>query len=137
MCAADDALPAERTVYQWLSKHAEFAQKYARAREAWADAEFESMLHDASTPLIGTKVTEKGDGTIETVTGDAVDRARLSIDTRKWALAHMNPKKYGVKTSHEFSGHLNTGGPLTPEQIVTALNALEQKAEEVPGGDLV
>ena len=57
----------------------------------------------ADTPLIGTKTKETADG-IETWTGDCVDRTRLMLDTRKWLLAKLQPKKYGDRVQTELCG---------------------------------
>jgi len=74
-----------------------FAENYARARRYWAEAEFERMMEIADTPQLGekTKTTDKG---VEITTGDMVEHRRLQVDTRKWALARMFPKKYGDAT---------------------------------------
>ncbi len=75
----------------------DFAQNYARARRYWAESEFERMMEIADTPQLGekTKTTDKG---VEVITGDMTDHRRLQVDTRKWALARMFPKKYGDAT---------------------------------------
>lgn len=126
----DDDMPAQRTVFQWLSKHKEFVQKYAAAREAWADAEFERMMEIADEPVIGIKTVEKfikGEPVTETISGDMVERARLQIDTRKWALARMSPRKYSEKS---FQGALGADGQpidmpkMSDAQIAAALTAI-------------
>ncbi len=93
----DEAMPPQTIVFQWLSKQPEFAQNYARARQFWAESEFEKMMEIADTPQLGekTKTTDKG---TEVITGDMTDHRRLQVDTRKWALARMFPKKYGDAT---------------------------------------
>ena len=90
-------MPPQTIVFQWLSKQPEFAQNYARARQFWAESEFERMMEIADTPQLGekTKTTDKG---TEVITGDMTDHRRLQVDTRKWALARMFPKKYGDAT---------------------------------------
>jgi hypothetical protein len=77
----DEAMPGERTVYQWLRQNEQFRQAYVHAREERADAVFDDMFRiaDEAAP-------------------EDTQRARLMIDTRKWALARMAPKKYGDKT---------------------------------------
>jgi hypothetical protein len=76
----DDFLPGERTFYKRLSEDAEFAQEYARAREAQAHHEADEIkgLADAATP-------------------ENVHVARLQIDARKWRASKMAPKVYGDK----------------------------------------
>ncbi len=75
----DAAMPSKSMVMRWLLKHESFRDQYARAREQQADVWFEQCLEIADD--------EAGD----------VNRARLRIDTRKWAAGKMQPKKYGDK----------------------------------------
>lgn len=77
----DTAMPTQETVYLWLRNNEEFAQNYARAKDWYADAVFDKcqqIAEDAKTP-------------------DEIAAARLQIDTLKWALGRMKPKKYGDK----------------------------------------
>lgn len=89
ICAPDrDAfLPSERTFYKRLTEDAEFAQRYARAREAQAHRETEEIraIADAATP-------------------EDVQVARLRVDARKWRAAKLAPKVYGEKVDVEHSG---------------------------------
>jgi hypothetical protein len=41
---------------------------------------------------------------------DAVDRSRLKVDTRKWFISNMFPKKYGDKIDATLPGP--DGGPI-------------------------
>jgi|SRR5579863_426224 len=114
----DEELPGFRTVFTWLAEKAEFQQQYARAREIQAEAEFEKMLEIADTPQLGqkTKTTDKG---LEITTGDMTEHRRLQVDTRKWILARMFPKKYGDATTLK---HADPDG-----------NALKVQVEEIRG----
>ena len=83
LCMQDD-FPAASTVYVWLDRFPEFAERYARAREAATEDMLEEMLEIADDPKIDTQ--EK----------------RVRIDTRKWAMGKLKPKKYGDKQTHEI-----------------------------------
>lgn len=91
-------MPDKSTVFRWLSVHEDFRDKYAKATEARADAIFEDMFG------IADEVAEDA---------AAVGKARLRIDTRKWALARMNPRKYGDKVTNEIVG--KDGGAIQVE----------------------
>jgi hypothetical protein len=39
-----------------------------------------------------------------------VNRARLRVDTRKWLMSKIAPKRFGDKRSHELTGA--NGGPI-------------------------
>jgi len=84
-------MPGKATVFRWLAQHEEFRDQYAKATETRADAIFEEMFD------IADNVTEEA---------TAVGKARLRIDTRKWALARMNPKKYSDKVSRKSTTSL-------------------------------
>jgi hypothetical protein len=99
-----DGKPNISSVMLWLSKYQDFSEKYARARQSWADAEFDRMMEIADTPQLGTKTREDADGGVEITTGDMIDHRRLQVDVRKWALARMSPKKYGDRQAVEHSG---------------------------------
>ena len=48
--------------------------------------------------------------------------AKLQIDTRKWVLSRMNPKKYGDKQQMEHSGDV-------------AVNMISELMKELSAGD--
>lgn len=88
----DEDMPCQTTVFKWLRENADFAQQYARAREAQADAIFDEMLDiadDGANDFMGAD---------EKYNGDAVARSKLRVDTRKWMAGKLAPKKYGEKT---------------------------------------
>jgi hypothetical protein len=76
---------AAHTFYD-LIKDEDKLQRYARACDDRADLMADELLDIAD---------EK--------TGD-VNRDRLRVDSRKWLLAKLRPKKYGDKIEHEHSG---------------------------------
>lgn len=120
----DDHMPARFTIFRWLYKHKEFSANYARAREAWADAQFEEMMHIADTPVRGERI-KSGPNGVEITTGDMVDRAKLQVDARKWALARMNHKRFGDKVQQEIT---NPDGSLN---VPTDLDAAAKRLEAI------
>ena len=104
-------MPNKATVFRWLAQHDEFRDQYAKATETRADAIFEEMFD------IADNVAE------ETA---AVGKARLRIDTRKWALARMNPKKYGDKVSQEID-HKSSDGSMATKPTTIQLLPVEPK----------
>lgn len=108
----DDNFPAASTIFRWLSEHKEFQEQYARAKEAQAEHLAEEILDiadDASNDWIERNDTDgKFLGWKEN--GDAIQRSRLRVDSRKWLLSKLLPKKYGEKVTQELTG--KDGGPL-------------------------
>lgn len=105
-------MPHKATVFRWLAAHDEFRDQYAKATETRADAIFEEMFD------IADNVVEEA---------AAVGKARLRIDTRKWALARMNPKKYGDKVSQEID-HKSSDGSMATKPTTIHLLPVEPKA---------
>ena len=112
-------MPHKATIFRWLSaeQHKDFCKQYARARDVQADVIFDEMLDIADTPVVGLKTTSKPTG-VETVEGDMIDHRRLQIETRKWLIGKMAPKKYGEKQQIEHASP--DGGPITLEALIMA-----------------
>lgn len=102
----DENLPGLTTWFKWLRERPSLAVDYTRACEARGEVKAAEIEEIADTPQLGEKVTVKGDGTVEVVTGDMIEHRKLRIETRKWANCHLNPKKYTPKTAIEHSGQL-------------------------------
>jgi hypothetical protein len=90
----DPEMPAKITVLKWLAAHPHFATQYARARDEQADSLFDEMVDIANTPQQGIKVVTRPGGT-ETTVADMIEHRKLQIDTRKWVIGKLRPKKYG------------------------------------------
>ena len=103
----DSDTPARSTVYQWLSKNPEFADLYTQAREAlvehWAD-EILDISDDSTTDYI-TKIGRNGHE-YEAVDQDHIQRSRLRVDSRKWLMSKLMPRKYGDHLEVEHTGDL-------------------------------
>jgi hypothetical protein len=72
-----DKFPNASTVYVWLDRFPSFAEQYTRAREAATEDMLEDILEIADDPKV--EVQDK----------------RVRIDTRKWIMGKLKPKKYG------------------------------------------
>lgn len=70
-----------------------------------ADLMFEETIAIADENEGDDLVIVRKDGTeVKKVNRDVIERARLRVDTRKWALARMNPKKYGDRAAIDVAG---------------------------------
>lgn len=88
--------------------------QYTRAREKRTELIFEEMLEIANTPCEAVTTTIRDDGRIEQTKFDNVQHRRLQIETRKWMLGKMQPKKYGDKIDVTTDG----------EKLPTTSNAI-------------
>lgn len=106
-------MPGKATVFRWLAQHEDFRDQYAKATDTRADAIFEEMFD------IADEVAEES---------AAVAKARLRIDTRKWARARMNPKKYGEKVTQDVDLK-SSDGSMSPKPTTIQLLPVEPKHE--------
>lgn len=113
-----ESMPASSTVFLWLSKHAEFSEQYARAREAQTEALAEDILEIADDARNDWMERKHGDVVSWVENGEAMQRSRLRVDARKWLMAKMAPKKYGDKVA--IGGDAD-GAPITIRQIITGV----------------
>ena len=111
----DEKIPSFRTVFTWLADRPDFLQQYARARETQAERMAEEILSiaDDSSSDVATRYNEKGDP-YEVTDHDHINRCRLRVDSRKWLLSKMIPKKYGDAT---LLKHADPDGNILKVQV--------------------
>lgn len=108
---ADEGYPARSSVMSWLASsnktYAGFREQYARAMslraDYWAD-EILEIADDGSNDWVPRK--RAGGASDAVLNHEHVTRSRLRVDTRKWLMARMEPKKYGDRVQNELSGTL-------------------------------
>lgn len=94
LCKENEHWPNQDTIFIWLKKHSEFSEQYARAKKCQIDCLVDEILEiadDTTHDLI-----ENPAGYL-VANAQAVNRARLKIDTRKWLASKLVPKIYGLK----------------------------------------
>ncbi len=108
----------QSTLNHWLNDDAELAADYARAREELHEFIAAEIVAIADAPVPSN---EKGG-----LDPGAIQKQRLQVDTRKWLLSKLAPKKYGDKI--EVSG--DADNPLKIERIerVVVGEVIEQRA---------
>jgi hypothetical protein len=90
-----------RQFYGHLNASAQAAERYARAKEAALEAMADEMLDIADD--VERDTYEDGEGAVR-IAPDVVNRARLRVDTRKWIMSKLAPKKYGDKLDVDHKG---------------------------------
>lgn len=108
----EKGMPSTTAVFSWLAKHEQFADAYARAREAQAVKLAEEILEIADETAFDT-IDREGGG--KSANSEWINRSRLRVDARKWLASKMFPKKYGERIAQEVSGA--DGSPLTIEIV--------------------
>lgn len=95
-----DILPSNRLFLEWVEQDEELRKQYARAMESREDLIFDEILNIADAQE--NDIVETPEGTV--VNHNVINRNRLQVDTRKWMLGKMNPKKYGEKVDVTSGG---------------------------------
>lgn len=103
----DDEMPSASTICRWLLDETkkQFWEQYEKARNIQIELMFDELLEiaDDGTNDWVEKEYENGRSDI-ILNGEAIGRSRLRVDTRKWYLSKVCPKKYGDKLD------ITTGG---------------------------
>jgi hypothetical protein len=121
ICSRNRKFPNVSTIYRWLSENSAFRERYARAREFQAQALFDEIIEIADKVQLGTVTKVDRHGRKEKRIADMVDRARLRIDTRKWSLSKLLPKKYGHRVDVNQSG----------DNLPALIAAMQKRSEEI------
>lgn len=101
--------PSLDTVYKWINKEPDFAEKYAQARALQQDRAADEIIEIADT--------------------DAdPQRARNRIDARKWRASKLAPKKYGDKTDINLTGSIT----IPEDQLDARITELLRKGGTIP-----
>ena len=102
-----EGMPSRSTLHKWLEQRPAFQLAYQQARQIWADTMF-------------SRIWEIADG------GSAEDtqRDRLRVDSLKWMLARINPRRYSERL--ELTGA--EGSPLNPPRDATDYDTIKTLA---------
>jgi hypothetical protein len=105
----ENSMPSFQSVLAWASDDKDgFRDKYTLAMDVRAQGLFDEMLEISDSAL---PAATGAPGTGEA--GARVAAIKLKVDTLKWILAKMQPKRYGDKITQEISGP--DGGPVRTE----------------------
>lgn len=128
----DDDMPAATTVHQWVLDDKEgFSKQYARAREIQAENMFDEILEISDDGSNDFMTIKKGDKEYNVEDHEVTNRSKLRVDSRKWYLSKVLPKKFGDKLD------MTTNGKDLPVPLLYAIShhggggqALETKKED-------
>jgi hypothetical protein len=111
----DDSMPVMSTLMKWLTEpdKVAFSEQYARARDCQADYYADEIIDIAD---------ELGEG----VDSNAVNIAKLRIDSRKWKVARMSPRKYGDKQQID---HTSSDDSFKPTVIKLVAEPLPESSQ--------
>jgi len=94
----DPKMPASSSVLEWVRQdRAGFAAHYARARELQAERMADELVAMADS-VLGQPGHPADHADVQAM--------RLAIDTRKWVLSKLLPKRYGDRLGVDSTGSL-------------------------------
>lgn len=107
-----DHIPPRTTINDWvIQDYQGFSVRYTRARDIGLDVMNDGLLSLADTAMPTVPLT----GAVDS---GAVNHRRLQVDTRKWYLSKLAPKRYGDRSAVEITGA--DGGPLLIDDTARA-----------------
>lgn len=115
----DEKMPTRSTVHLWLLDETkkEFSDQYKFAVDVRTDNMFDEIEEIADDGTNDWTERELNDGYVVTVVNsEHIQRSRLRVDVRKWALSKLMPKKYGDKLDLTTDGE-KLPTPLLPYEI--------------------
>ena len=88
-------MPSRDTVRRWQGENGPFRDRYAVARDQQADALADEAIHIARNAA-----------------ADTVAVCRLQIDTIKWLIAKIAPRRYGEKVEPDAAVKVSIGDAI-------------------------
>lgn len=95
----DAEMPGITTAIRWLSENEQFRAHYTHAKEVQAEIMAEEIMEIADA-------AEDDVSAVGSVNHEHIQRSRLRVDTRKWVMSKLLPKKYGDRQHIEHGGSI-------------------------------
>jgi len=126
-----EGMPPVSTVRLWAAREDNAAQ-YTMARDAGMEALCDELLEITDAPIARTP-----EGKLDSAD---VQHRRIKVDTRKWLMSKIAPKRYGDRLNMELTG--KDGGPVKFSNLelasrISAILASAEKRKEADVSDLV
>lgn len=122
----DEDMPDRSVVHDWIldAGKKEFSDQYEKAVNSRAELMFDELLDIADDGQNDYMEKELESGTIEVPNTEHIQRSRLRVDTRKWYLSKVLPKKFGEKMD------LTSGGKAIKGNSIIFADFKEEEKEE-------
>lgn len=109
-------MPTRSTILKWFRDVPEFSIMYARAKEIGFE-------------VLADEIIDLSDAA-ENIKAEELRRHQLMIDTRKWLLAKLQPRKYGDRVTQEIVGNKEEAPvqvEVTKEEIARIVQEVEDE----------
>jgi hypothetical protein len=93
----EEGMPDKATVFRWLRLHKEFCDNYEHSTKERTLAMGEEILDIADDGTNDYMTITKGNNEYNVEDREVTNRSKLRVETRKWLMSKMQPKKYGDK----------------------------------------
>ena len=117
-------MPSSRTFFKWIDEDKEKVKQYERSLELRSEMLFDEIIEIADKQSEDVGEDENGN---KVINHNIVQRNRLQIDARKWALSKMFPKKFGDRTD------ITSGGEkiqTTPQEVKITIVKSEDASDD-------
>lgn len=125
----ENDMPCQAAIYNWLAKYPEFVERYTKARESQADMFAEEILQIADESTNDWMLSNDPDNIGYKLNGEAIQRSKLRIDTRKWLAGKLRPKKYGDSINQKVTDGDGNPLPVANTDIAERMIALLEKSK--------
>lgn len=117
-----EGFPPNSTVLFWCANDTEWAKQYARAKQIGLEVLADEILDISDDGTNDWMESHDPRNPGYDANGEHMQRSKLRVDTRKWLLSRLLPKKYGDKQAVEHSGGFSlsvaTGVPDETDGLV-------------------
>lgn len=115
-------MPAKSTIIRWLGEHEDFQDQYVRAHEVQSLLMLDEIAEIADDSRNDWVERESKDGQLVlAVNEEAISRAKVRIDARKWLMEKKAPKRFGRQLAVTGKG----GGPVE-HRVATVAGVLDE-----------
>lgn len=123
-----EGMPDKTTVLRWLANNEDFRIQYACARVLQTENMADEIMEIADDGSNDWMKRAREDGSIDEILNhEHIQRSKLRIETRRWLMGKLQPKKYGDKQTIEHE--INT------DEVAALLRARARVAKIKGEGD--
>ncbi|HDX5565774.1 TPA: DNA-binding protein [Escherichia coli] len=109
-------MPTRSTILKWFRDVPEFSDMYIRAKEIGFEVLADEIIDIADAA--------------ENIKTEELRRHQLMIETRKWLLAKLQPRKYGERVTQEIVGNKEEAPVQVETSQTTVLEIIDQLNKE-------
>jgi hypothetical protein len=125
-------MPTFQTVFNWLDRYPPFFEQYTRARNTGLEVMAEHCLDIADDATNDWATDADGNPVVDQ---EHINRSRLRVETRKWYLSKLAPKRYGDQQAAGGVGAVQINLVVLPAGADSAAGSLDLRAM-IRGGEV-